>query len=163
MANKSSMGKREPVDLEGAKAAADMYGFDVVNIAIKESTKAMAEDQFNDPRSTPESKNAASSVFQKLTGQPLGYIEPQDPITSANLSLPDGEEESFLRRIKVLTPLKDIPDKEGDNTGIGGMVFTKESQLDYSGRQTASKFSSSLANLNKNLLPKEPGNNSGMA
>jgi hypothetical protein len=110
-----------------------------------------------DPEATIRSGGNIQSVFKNMAGGSPELVEPQDPFVSAVLSLEDGAEEGFLKRIKAYTPLDGTPDEEGDNTGISDMTFTKESQLDYSGRSNASAISSSLADLNKNMAPKAPG------
>lgn len=151
------MAEDKTVDIEGARAATKLYGLGVVEEAMRGKTKAMAEDQMADPSSSPQDVVSAQEVFEKVSGNRL--VEPQDPIVDAFLSVPDGDVEAgkaVMKAFKAYLPFGDSPDEEGDNVGISGVTITNESRIDYTPRSKSGGMGSSMADVNKNMLPRGP-------
>ena len=151
------MAEDKTVDIEGARAATKLYGLGVVEEAMRGKTKAMAEDQMADPSSSPQDVVSAQEVFGKVSGNYL--VDPQDPIVSAFLSVPADDPEAgrnFFKAFKAYLPFGDSPDEEGDNVGISGVAITNESQIDYTPRSQSGGMCSSMADVNKSMLPRGP-------
>lgn len=180
------MAEKKKVDVKGARAATKLYGLGVVTDAMRGKTIAMAEDQISDPSSSFEGVAAAMDVrnlnvdrqidslegkrslkedFNKLKGRAKDYIQQiRDPIVDAFLSVPDGDIEAgkaVMKAFKAYLPFRDSPDEEGDNVGIGGVTITNESQINYTPRSQSGGMGSSMADINKGMLPRGP-NNYGM-
>ena len=117
-------------------------------------------DMYIDGYTDEELDRSLKGDFNKLKGRAKDYIQQiQDPIVDAFLSVPADDPEAgrnFFKAFKAYFPFGDSPDEEGDNAGISALTITNESQIDYTPRSQSGGMGSSMADVNKNMLPRGP-------